>query len=289
MFPLATSERKPAHPAHVQDMHEDVFFFVCFLCFFVGSFLCFMEEERRRRRQRGREGWLVGGLGIGPIHCGGRRHQVTVRRVSSSSRGPFRVDRVNRVFGPRVQRRHDVHQIPMRRWRLHGRQSTVWRRMGSHQGPEVDALRSASSKARQTAQERPLQAQIGSHTLSSNGHDCTSGNWIKNEKQRRSSSIRRCRDRHGFAIRSPQGQFSLRFQRHPILARTKVAQLEATHSTSHPVRGSVEAAEAVRTRAAKRRTGCEDDAVPNNTHTRVGGVDWDKDVGVAGRERRGRF
>ena len=43
--------------------------------------------------------------------------------------------------------------------------------------------------------------------------------------------------------------------------RAKVAQSEASHSTSHPV----EAAEAVRTRAAKRRgVGGEDDAIPND-------------------------
>ena len=77
-----------------------------------------------------------------------------------------------------------------------------------------------------------------------------------NEKQKRSFSIQRCRDKHGFATEHELARL-----------RAKVAQLETNHNTSHPFRGSVEAAEAVKTRAAKRKgVRCDLDAAPNDAH-----------------------
>ena len=58
---------------------------------------------------------------------GCRWHQVAGRRISTS-RGQFGVDGVNCVFGPRMQRPHDEHQIQTRHWRLHVRKSPVWKR-----------------------------------------------------------------------------------------------------------------------------------------------------------------
>ena len=58
----------------------------------------------------------------------------------------------------------------------------------------------------------------------------------------------------------------------------KVAQLEASLSTSHPVRGSAEDAEAVRTRAAKRRG--VDDTIPNDAQ------DFDEWIGTKMLELR---
>ena len=76
-----------------------------------------------------------------PHPFSGRWHQVAGRRINSS-RDHRGVDGVNRLFRPRMQRRAPDPNLAA---------------MGIHQGPEVDTLRSALSKAKQAAQERPLK------------------------------------------------------------------------------------------------------------------------------------
>ena len=199
----------------------------------------------------------------GPIQFGGRWHQVAGRRISSS-RGPFGVEGVNRVFRPQMQRSHDEHQIQTRRWRFaRSKVSSLEAALAAlenHRGPEVDALRSASSKAKQAAQERPLKAQLA-HTDAFIGRSRFRIQKLDQEREAETELLNSALQRQARLreqIAEPEAVA------HPAPSdsgdelarlRAKVAQLEASHSTSHPARGSVEAAEAARTRAGKRREG----------------------------------
>ena len=159
-------------------------------------------------------------VGHGPSQFGGRWHQVAVRRMSSSSRSPFGGRWRQPSVGPKMQRPHDGHQIQMRRWRLHGRKSPVWRRHWRPSCVIMDqkwtlfAVR--RQKAKQAAQELPLKAQL----VQTDAFIEQSHLRIQklDQERRRSFSIRRCRDRHGCASGSPQSQFQLRIQCHPVLA-----------------------------------------------------------------------
>ena len=137
--------------------------------------------------------------------------------------------------------------------------------MGSHQGPEVDALRSALSKAKQAAQERPLKAQLA-HTDALIERSRLRIQKLDQETELLNSALwRQARLREQIAAEpGPAAHPPSDCGDELARLRTKVVQLDASLSASRSVRGSVEAAEAVRTRAATRRVGREDDAVPND-------------------------
>ena len=142
--------------------------------------------------------------------------------------------------------------------------------MGSHQGPEVDALRSALSKAQQAAQERPLKAQLA-HADAFIERSRLRIQKLDQEREAETELLysalqREARLREKIAAEPVPAAHQAPSESGDDLARlrAKVVQLEASFSTSRPVRVSVEASEAVMTRAAKRRVGCEDDAVPTD-------------------------
>ena len=126
---------------------------------------------------------------------------------------------------------------------------------------------SALSKAKQVAQERPLKVQLAQ-----------TGAFVERSRQR-IKKLEEERDAEvEFLNAALQRQARLREQVaaepattvvNPVnpseeIARlkAKVAQLEA--AAKHPPRCSVEAAEAGKMRAAKRRAGCVDDSLPND-------------------------
>ena len=141
--------------------------------------------------------------------------------------------------------------------------------MGSYQGPEVDALRSALSKAKQAAQERPLKVQLARSMRSWRGH-VNASRKLEEERDAEVELLnvalqRQARLREQVAA-EPATTVVNPMTTNPSeeIARlkAKVAQLEA--AANHPPRCSVEAAEAVKMRAAKRRAGCVDDSLPND-------------------------
>ena len=130
--------------------------------------------------------------------------------------------------------------------------------MGSHQGPEVDALRSALQKAKQAAQERPLKVQLAQ----TDAFVERSRLRIKKLEEEREAELellnaalqRQARLREQVAAEPPMTVTSpVTTNPSEEIARlkAKVAQLEAV--SNHPPRCSAEAAEAVKMRAAKRR------------------------------------
>ena len=183
----------------------------------------------------------VGGSSVdhGPIQFGGRWHQVAARRISNS-RGQSGVDGVNRLLGPGMRRPHDERAPdPDAAWEVaRFRKSPVWRRHWRPWGI-IKVLH---------ARERQLKAPLAPTVTAPH------------------PEVREDRHRAKCCCTSSPTRFG------GTNLRAKVAQLEASHSSSHPVRGSVEAAR-------------------RNSHrcTRFGRVDGGKDVGVAGRKRRGRF
>ena len=137
--------------------------------------------------------------------------------------------------------------------------------MGSHQGPEVDALRSALSKAKQAAQERPLKVQLAQ----TDAFVERSRQRIKKLEEERDAEVellnaalqRQARLQEQVAAEPATTEVNpVTTNPSEEIARlkAKVAQLEAV--ANHPPRCSVEAAEAVKMRAAKRRAGCVDEA-----------------------------
>ena len=159
--------------------------------------------------------------------------------------------------------------------------------MGNHQGPEVDALRSALSKAKQAAQERPLKTQLA-HTDAFIERSRLRIQKLDQEREAEMELLNSALQRQARLREQIAAEPSVVTHPAPsdsgdelVRLRAKVAQLEASLSTSHPVRGSAEAAEAVRTRAAKRRgVGCDDDTIPNDAQ------DFDEWIGTKMLELR---
>ena len=118
----------------------------------------------------------------------------------------------------------------------------------------MDALRSTLSKAKQAAKERPLTAQLA-HTdafierIQKLDQEREAETELLNSALQRQARLREQIAAEPSAVVHPPAPPDPSDELTRL--RAEVAQLEA--STSHPVRGSVEAAEAVRTRAAKRR------------------------------------
>ena len=91
-----------------------------------------------------------------------------------------------------------------------------------------------------------IEGTVGTPTFSSNGHGSTPRSWIKNEELLSSVLYR-----HALLRKQITAARLLYIRPHPIReTNCQGAQLETSHSKSHPFRGS---AEAVRTRSAKRR------------------------------------
>ena len=112
--------------------------------------------------------------------------------------------------------------------------------MGSHQGPEVEVLRSSLKKEKHAAEQRPLKVQ-SAHTDA----------FIERARLRKIGSRTRRRDgrrgSHVCTIKSPQHNPCL-FPVHPYpipLGIVKVAQMEANLSTSQLDVADMEVSQAV--------------------------------------------
>ena len=150
----------------------------------------------------------------------------------------------------------------------------------------MDVLRSALSKAKQAAQERPLKTQLA-HTDAFIERSRLRIQELDQEREAEMELLNSALQRQARLREQIAAEPSVVTHPAPsdsgdelVRLRAKVAQLEASLSTSHPVRGSAGAAEAVRTRAAKRRVGCDDDTIPNDAQ------DFDEWIGTKMLELR---
>ena len=105
----------------------------------------------------------------------------------------------------------------------------------------LEAALTALSKAKQAAQERPLTVQLAPSL------------------QRQARLREQVAAEPATTVVNP---VTTNPSEEIARLKAKVAQLEA--AANHPPRCSVEAAEAVKMRAAKRRAGCVDDSLPND-------------------------
>ena len=142
--------------------------------------------------------------------------------------------------------------------------------MGDFQGPEVDVLKNALSRAQQAARTRPLKEQLAQNDA-----------FIQRSQKRIASLERERAEEQALLDQALIRQERLKQEvaaAEPVLVevpmqesstevlflRAKVAQLEAER-IPHPVRGSVDAAESLRSRLTKRNTGnCPEDNLPTN-------------------------
>ena len=144
--------------------------------------------------------------------------------------------------------------------------------MGTHLGSEKDAHRVVEGEAgKQAAQERPLKARLAHADA-----------FIERSRLRIQKLETRSKDGASFSVaetgraaRADRCRAKCRCTPSPIF-RGRVGKVEGQSlSTSHPIRGSAEAAEAARTRAAKRK----------ERRPRFRRVDWE----LRDANERGRF
>ena len=142
--------------------------------------------------------------------------------------------------------------------------------MGDFQGPEMDVLQSALAKAKQAARTRPLKEQLAQN----DAFIQRSQKRIAQLDRERATEqelldqalIRQEQLKQEMAVaESVPTEVPMQESNAEVLfLRAKVAKLEA-EQIPHPVRGSVDAAESLRKRLTKRKTGnCSEDNIPTD-------------------------
>ena len=142
--------------------------------------------------------------------------------------------------------------------------------MGDFQGPEVDVLKNSLSRAKQAAQTRPLKEQLAQNDAFIQRSQKRIASLERERAEEQAlldkALVRHERLKQEVAAAEPvPAEVPMQESSTEVLfLRAKVAQLEAER-IPHPVRGSIDAAESLRLRLTKRKTGnCPEDNLPTN-------------------------
>ena len=165
--------------------------------------------------------------------------------------------------------------------------------MGDFQGPEVDVLKNSLSRAKQAAQTRPVKEQLAQNDAFIQRSQKRIASLERERAEEQAlldkALVRHERLRQEVAAAEPvPTEVPMQESSTEVLfLRAKVAQLEAER-IPHPVRVSIDAAESLRLRLTKRKTGnCPEDSFTDES-TRSSFLVGGEAVGVARCPRRSR-